>query len=227
MKFASPVYSKVSGSIAGITYSHNKGGMYTRARATPTNPSSPQQLAIRNGLQLTANAWSATLTQAQRDAWEVYAANVPLVNSLGESRNVSGNSMFNRSNTIRSQVGLSIVLAGPTTYTLATLTNPTVTGVASTGVISIAYTNTDTWAGATGGALLVYTSRPQSVGVKFYKGPYRYAGRINGASTPPTSPGTVTSPFALTAGQKVFVKIRATNADGRLSAAWLGSFLAS
>lgn len=227
MKFKSPVYSQTSGSIAGITYSRNKGGMYTRARAVPTNPKTAAQQAVRNGLQLTSSQWSNVLTSAQRSAWAVYAANVPLVDSLGESRVVSANAQYNRSNVIRLQVGLAVVENGPTNYTLATLTNPAVTGVASTGVISIAFTNTDPWATTTGGALLVFVSRPQSVGINFFKGPYQYAGRINGASTAPTSPGTVSSPFVLTAGQKVFVRILATNADGRLSAAWTGSFLAS
>lgn len=227
MKFKSQVYTQVSGSVGGLTYSHNKGGMYTRGRAIPTNPKTLQQQAVRNGLQLTSNAWSATLTAANRNAWNTYATNVPMTDSLGESRNISGNSMYNRSNVPRIQAGLTSVAAGPTTFTLATLTNPSVTGVASTGVVSVTFTNTDAWATAIGGALLIYISRPQSVGVTFFKGPYQYAGRINGAVSPPTSPGTVTSPFALAAGQRVFVQIRATNADGRLSAAWTGSFLAS
>lgn len=228
MKFKSQVYTQVSGSVGGLTYAHNKGGMYTRGRSIPTNPKTLQQQAVRNGLQLTSNAWSATLTSAQRDAWNTYAFNVPMVDSLGESRKVSGNAMYNRSNVIRIQAGLTSVAAGPTTFTLATLTNPTVSGVASTGVLTVGFTNTDTWATAVGGALLVYVSRPQSVGVTFFKGPYRYAGRVNGAVVPPTSPSTaITSPFALAAGQRVFVRILATNADGRLSAAWTGSFLAS
>lgn len=201
--------------------------MYTRARATPTNPKTPAQQAVRNGLQLAANAWANTLTTAQRNAWNTYAANVPLTDSLGEARNVSGNAMYNRSNIIRSQAGLSQIAAGPTVYTLATLTNPTVSGVGTTGVVTVTYTNTDTWAGTVGGALLVYVSRPQSPGITFFKGPYQYAGKINGAATPPTSPGTVTSPFALAAGQKVFVRILASNADGRLSAAWTGTFSAT
>jgi hypothetical protein len=227
VKFKSPVYSQTSGSIAGLTYSRNKGGMYTRARAIPTNPKTAAQQAVRNGMQLTSSQWSNVLTATQRSAWEVYAANVPLTDSLGEARTVSGNAMYNRSNIIRLQAGLAVVKDGPTNFTLATLTNPSVTGVASTGVISVTFTNTDLWATAVGGALLVFVSRPQSVGITFFKGPYQYAGRINGASTAPTSPGTVTSPFALTAGQKVFVRILATNADGRLSAAWTGSFLAT
>lgn len=227
MKFKSQVYTSVSGSVGGLTYSRNAGGMYTRGRAVPTNPKTAQQQAVRNAFGSLTGQWSNTLTPTQRAAWAVYAANVPLADKLGDSRLVSPIAQYLRSNTPRLQAGLTAVQTGPTNYTLAELTNPTATGVASTGVISIGFTNSDGWAIAAGGSLLVYVSRPQSVGVVFFNGPYRYAGRINGASTPPTSPGTVSAPFALTAGQQVFVRCIATNADGRLSAEWRGTFLAS
>lgn len=227
MKFKSQVYTSTSGSVGGLTYSRNAGGMYTRGRAVPTNPKTAQQQAVRNAFGSLTGQWSNTLTAPQRAAWTTYAANVPLADKLGDSRLVSPIAQFLRSNTPRLQAGLAVVAAGPTNYTLAEMTNPTATGVASTGIITVAYTNSDAWATATGGAMLLYVSRPQSLGVVFFNGPYRYAGRINGASTPPTSPGTVTSPFALTAGQQVFIRAIATNADGRLSAEWRASFLAS
>lgn len=227
MKFKSQVYTSTSGSVGGLTYSRNAGGMYTRARAVPVNPKTAQQQAVRNALSGLTSDWSNTLTAPNRDSWTTYAANVPLADKLGDSRLVSPLAMFLRGNIVRLQAGLTQVNAGPTIYTLASLSNPTVTGVASTGILTVTYDNSDAWATAAGGALLVYVSRPQSVGKVFFAGPYRYAGRINGASTPPTSPGTVTSPFTLTAGQRVFVRAVATNADGRLSADYRASFLAS
>lgn len=227
MKFKSPVYSSASGAIAGLVYSHNSGGLYTRSRAVPTNPSSPQQVAVRNAVAGLSNYWSSVLTAAQRDAWNVYAANVPLVGPLGDARQVSGIAQYVRSNVPRIQASLTRVDDGPSTFTVGSFTNPTLTGVASTGVISIAFTNTDDWANAAGGAMLVYTSRPQSVGITFFAGPYQYTGKIAGAATPPTSPATVTSPFTLTAGQKVFYRVEVSQADGRLSAAFRGSFNAT
>lgn len=75
--------------------------------------------------------------------------------------------------------------------------------------------------------MLLYFSRPQSVGINFFKGPYRFGFRVNGAATPPTSPATGTIPFVGAAGSQVFFLARATNADGRLSGAIRGSFLLS
>ena len=217
MKFTSPVYSGVSGSIAGLVYSHNAGGLYTRARSIPTNPGSAQQTAVRNALSGLASAWANTLTTAQRAAWAVYAANVPLIGPLGNARKVSGIAQFIRSNTPRLQAGLTEVDDGPTDYTLAAFVNPTITVTAASPEFSIVFDNTDTWATATGGAMLVYASRPQSPGINYFKGPYQLAGKIAGATVAPTSPQTLTSPFVLTAGQQVFFRVEVTNADGRLS----------
>jgi hypothetical protein len=55
------------------------------------------------------------------------------------------------------------------------------------------------------------------VSVNFFKGPYRYAGRINGAVSPPVSPQNVTWPFVVAVGQKVFAQFRCILADGRVS----------
>jgi len=90
----------------------------------------------------------------------------------------------------------------------------------------LTFTNTDTWATAVGGSLLVYSSRPQDVGISFFKGPYQFAGRVNGAGTAPTSPQNITTPFTLAAGQLVFVQFRAVNADGRISAIFRASIAA-
>jgi hypothetical protein len=80
------------------------------------------------------------------------------------------------------------------------------------------FTNTDTWATAVGGALLVFMSRGQSPTINSFKGPYRFAGKVAGAVSPPTSPQNITSPFTLAATQRVFVRFIAVTADGRVSA---------
>lgn len=222
MKFSSLVYAQTSGSVGGLTYAHNKGGLYTRARRVPVNPNSAQQSAVRDAVSAAVGRWTNTLTDAQRAAWETYAANVPLLDALGMSRNVSGINMYVRSNVPRIQVGLSPVDAGPTTFSLPDLTLPTYVVNAGADTVAVSYTNTDGWATAVGGALLIYASRQQSPTINFFAGPYRFAGRVNGAATPPTSPATITLPFAADSGNKVFFRAEATEADGRLSSSFRG-----
>jgi hypothetical protein len=200
----------------GITAAHNRGGMYFRARSSPTNPASSFQQDIRNFVSQLTAAWSNTLTQAQRDAWGVYSANQPLINRIGESRNPPGMAHFVRNNVPRLQGGLALADDAPTVFTLPAFTVTGVTASAATQLLSIAYTAGDAWEDDDGG-LLVLVSRPQSVGINFWKGPYRFADTIEGDATPPVSPQTVAAPFVFTAGQKLFTQIRASNPDGRLS----------
>lgn len=222
MKFKSALVTQSSGSVGGATFAHNQGGLYIRARSIPTNPSSAFQVAVRNNMATLSNAWSNILTAAQRAAWTTYAANVTLVNALGDAIHVSGIAMYNRTNTPRLQAGVSRLDAAPTTFNLGSFTNPTITCVASTGNLSIAFTNTDSWATAVGGYMLVYASRPQSPGINFFNGPYRFTGKIAGAVTPPTSPVTLATPFPVVAGQKVFFDVRVSQVDGRLSSDFRG-----
>lgn len=219
MKFKSPVYSETSGSIAGITYSHNRGGLYTRARSVPTNPNSPQQQAVRGFVASLTSAWHDTLTTTERAFWDWYAYYVPMPDKLGEPRNVGGIGMYIRSNVPRLQAGLDRVDQGPAIYNLGEFTAPEIVSVtAATGIASIGFTDADDWCDEDGSALLVLASRPQNVTVNYFKGPYRFAGLIEGdAITPPTSPLPITLPFTVGVGVRVFFQFRVTRADGRLA----------
>ncbi len=90
MKFQSPVYTAVSGSIGGITYGHNKGGMYARGRGTPTNETSVRQTATRAAFSLFAGKWTTALDQAQRDLWNTYAQNHTTEGPFGEEIYING-----------------------------------------------------------------------------------------------------------------------------------------
>lgn len=219
MKFKSSVYTQASGSVGGLTYSHNRGGMYTRARTIPTNPSSAYQAVIRGFVAALTSAWNDTLSAAQRAAWDVYAENVPMLDSLGESRNIGGLGHYVRSNVPRLQAGLDRVDDGPGTYNLGEFTNPTIDAVDATAdEIDVGFTAGDDWVGEDGAALLVLCSRPQNPGINYFTGPYRFADSIDGDSgTPPTSPASLTLPFSVVAGQKIFAQFRVSRADGRLS----------
>ena len=229
MKFKSQVYTAVSGSIGGITYSHNKGGMYTRARATPTNPSSAAQLAARNAFGAMALRWRETLSTAQRNSWENYAALTPVTDKLGEPVLLSGQQMYIRNNTQRVRSGLATVDPGPIGGGGTPLTTPVLSVSDAATTFSLAYTNTDDWAGATGGGLLIQASRQMAPTINFFKAPFRFAAKVDGAGTPPTSPATPTSPFADTysTGKRVYARCIAVSADGRISDAQIVTALVS
>lgn len=219
MKFSSQIYTAVSGSIGGVTYAHNQGGMYARGRAVPTNPNTAQQQVMRNAMGALTTAWLSVLTALQRTGWSTFAANVPLTDALGQARTIPPLSWYIKVNSLRLQTALTRIDAPPTVFELATMTLPVPTIVAAGTTVSVAFTNTDAWAGEVGGALLVYASRPQNATKNFFAGPYRFAGKISGAVSPPTSPAVITLPFSIgPTGSRMMFKFVAVRADGRPSA---------
>lgn len=221
MKFKSPIISQGSGKIGGAVYSHNRGGNYIRNWRTPTNPNTAQQQAVRNAMSQLQTRFAQTLTAAQRAAWAVFAVNVPVVNTLGDSINLTGQQWYIKSNVLRLQASVAAVDAGPTVFELATLTLPVPTITAAGTTVSLAFStgaSTDQWANEAGGYLLLYASRPQNPTINYFKGPYRFAAKVTGAASPPTSPAVITLPFVSgPTGSKQFFRAVAVRADGRPS----------
>ena len=216
--FKSSVLAQVSGSLGGLTFSRNRGGLYLRTRRIPVNPGTEDQQTVRGYFANLASAW-ANLTAAQRTAWATYAANVPVTNRMGDQINLTGQQMFIRNNAARMRLGLSAVASGPTDFSSATLTLPT-TGVnAADSGLTVQFTEADAWVGEDDAALGVYISTDKSPATEYHKGPYLLAGAILGDSvTPPTTPDTsLTSPYVHADGNSVFLRYIVVMADGRIS----------
>lgn len=216
MKFLSQVYSAVSGSVGGLTYSHNRGGMYARARAVPTNPNTDPQASARDAMRAGVIAWGA-LTQAVRDAWEDYAANVPMLDSLGASRPLSGQQQFLRTYLSRTAASMTIPATAPTNFNLGTFSQFNLIASATTDSVDVEFVTADAWASTLGGYASVSLGRQVGPGVNFYRGPFAIVGVIAGAPTPPTSPETFLYGNPLIAGNKLPVRIVVGQSDGRVS----------
>lgn len=222
MKLLQPQGSAgASGTAGGVTISRNRFGYYQRNKAIPVNPSTGFQNAVRSAFSTLAARWSL-LTSAQRTAWGTYSNAVPRNDVFGQPITLDGRQMYMACNSLRIQGGLDIVDNGPTVLTLPELTLPVPT-ITAGDPISLAFTNTDQWAGEVGGALLFYATNAKSPQTNYCRGPYRFAGKVSGAGTPPTSPQTLTAPFAYVEGQRVFWKAVAVTADGRISAPSFGN----
>jgi len=229
--FKSQNMTSASGSVGGVTYTRTRSGMTIRARANPVQPNSSAQLQVRNALTTLVNRWTEVLTAAERAAWDLYAANVPVINPLGDSVFITGQNWYIANNTPRLQAdakisgsALGVVDTAPPIFDRGVLTTPVPSSLsAGSDNVSIAYTNTDGWAIAEGGALLIYMGQPINDSRKFFKGPFRLVGAVAGAATPPTSPATIGSlstlgyPFATGAFQGVYWKFTATDAYSRLT----------
>lgn len=174
MKFLSQVYTAVSGSIGGVTYSRNRSGMYTRGRATPVNPNTIRQQVVRSSMASLVVYWAETLTSPQRAAWADYADNTPVTDSLGQSQTLTGQQMFLRTNIVALQVGGSIISAAPTNFDfgqpVTDVTSIVVAGGTCTTTFSVGGGGTsDT------GTKIMQIGVAQNPGRTFFKGPYQQA----------------------------------------------------
>lgn len=222
MKYKSQILTEASGSVGGLTFSHNRGGLYTRARSIPTDPATALQAAIRASMAALSARWRGTLTNAQRSAWDDYALATPLLDTLGEPRNVGGIGMYQRGNVLVIQSGVveGVVDDGPVVDGLPALNAVTVIqdGAAS---IEVTFDDTQPWADEDGAVLLVFQSPSKNAGINFYKGPYRFAGGIEGDSlAAPTSPVSLTpTPFTYVDGDHGFARAVLVRVDARVSLA--------
>lgn len=219
MLFKPFIGAQLSGSMGGVTASHNKGGSYFRQRVVPVNPGTPPQTQVRSAMGQFAARWTNGLTASQRTAWDTYALNVPLLNRLGESVTVTGLNMYQRSNIPRAQNGLPIVDDGPTIFNLGDFTEPTIDSFTNPTALSLGFTEADAWVGEDDAAMLIYGSRDTGVAINFFKGPYRkYDVQLLGdTAAPPTSPFAGVNPFNISAGNQIFLKVAVTRVDGRYS----------
>jgi hypothetical protein len=150
-----------SGSYQGITSSRNRFGQYVRTRATPVNPRSSFQGAVRDRLSLNATTWRS-LTTIQRAGWESLGAQIQRNDSLGQTYTLNGFAAYCLVNNNNLTAGNATVASAPSWASPGNIATATVTLTAA--VFSIAYTVTPLPAGA---RLLAFASGPTSAGRMF------------------------------------------------------------
>jgi hypothetical protein len=164
--------------------------------------------------------WSDTLTIAQRAAWAVFAAAVSTKNKLGETIYLSGFNQFVKSNIALVNGGKAMVAAGPVVLELPGEDTAFASAIdAGTSLITLTFDEEKDWCDEDEAHLIVQMGLPKAAGVNFFGGPWRHAGVIDGDNAaPPTTPDTsLTVPFVVGNGQKVWTRAKIQRADGRLS----------
>jgi len=104
----------IRGTIGGTIYSANKSGPYARRWSKGSNPMTIGQTVQRARMTSHATYWQA-LSQAQRDAWDDYAADPAqeLTNSLGEAYYATGYNWFVRINNHRFSTAEARITTAP------------------------------------------------------------------------------------------------------------------
>jgi hypothetical protein len=169
-------------------------------------------MAARAATSNASTQWSA-LTAGQREAWNLYAASVPLIDRLGAQIQVSGINMFVRSGVPRIMAGLDMVLDGPTELSLGT-TPSLVNGVVDVSLGQVIVDGHQAEAIA-GDYLLVSVTRPVGGSRTPAHEPTHFLGAEEFVAGIATSTLPAFFPYSL--GQAARIWGRITFADGRLS----------
>lgn len=222
MQYLSAITTQASGSAGGLTASHNQYKRYLRARTIPVDPATAPQLRMRRRFATISQWWQRLLSQSQRDAWDLYAANVLMSNALGDDCHWTGRHHFFAAN-LAVEFARPPALArlpGPTTFNRSHNAAPSFTRLVFPPLIMMHFDTTDAWVHEQQGFLIVYVSRLLTTTVNFFKGPYSYAMHLHGDPiAPPTSPTPVMNPGLFTPLSRWYFRTISTRADGRVAPA--------
>ena len=194
------------GKIGGHVLSRNKGGAYIRTKVTPNNPSSTDQVTIRNNFTASSQAWKG-LTAAQRLEWNNAVMNFVATDIFGDQKVLSGFQLYCRINNNLRLIGGTPITTPPTPAAVPAFTS--FSAAAANG----AQTVTLTYAPAIGATetVVVYGTAALSPGVSFVKSELRKFDTILTADASPFSIETeYIAKFGAVgaAGQKIFFEMQ-------------------
>lgn len=192
-----------SGSQADQTFSRNRFGQYVRRRASPVQPRTAAQVAVRARMATNAAAWRS-LTDAQRADWLSLGAQITRTDAIGQTYTLNGFMAYCSVNNNKLAAGDAAVSVPPALTTPPTLLTSTVTLTSS--AFSVAYTATPLAAGV---RLFIFASPQQSAGRKF-NGRYQLiAVTAAAAASPANILAAYTAIFgAPVTGNRVFLSLQ-------------------
>lgn len=202
-----------SGKLGGQVFAKNRGGSYVRTKATPLNPQTSSQMAIRGIFASISSAWSS-LTEGSRLSFNNFVADYARTDIFGDLRNPSGKALFQRLNqnlVLTYQPQITVCVA-PEVVPFANL--DAVNGDVSDQVLEIS-----TLGDTTGSKVMIWATPSLSQGKSFVKNDLRLISVIDGAVTIETDIwGYYSAKFgAPTAGANIHVGVRVVNANGQAS----------
>ena len=201
-----------SGSVAGTTSSRNSFGQYRRTRATPVNPATAFQQAVRSRLANNSQNWR-DLTSIDRYGWAVLGSQVVRNDSLGQSYTLTGFQCYCLVNNNNLAAGNAVVSTPPAHVPpdpIATVT-PTITAA----TFSVAFTPTPMGAGER----IFISCSPQRSAGRSFEGDFRL---ISVSAAAGTSPSNIFSAYQARFGNpivggRIFVSVQ------RYALGWLST----
>jgi hypothetical protein len=243
MKMTPSLAGSYSGSVGGLTASHNKGGAYFRRRSVPVDPQSTYQARVRDSFANLSQAWNVTLTAIQRAEWDTYAQNTTVIDSLGQSIQLSGINWYIGNNTPRVQSGALFTAFGAPFAATARVDSapvvfergiaPVIASAGGGGAFGADTFNVNWTTAIADTVIFIFLGPPVNPAITFFKGPYLMVagdgtGTVTNLDVTLTDTTAYTDRYGLPAtGQRTFGYIRRShNLDGaRLSSRVPFSFI--
>lgn len=110
-----PIVADIRGSVGDVTFSRNQGGIIARTRQGPAGLPTPNQIEVTDAMTLLSQAWSADLTDAQRNTWRQYAHQFPETNRWGTPSLTNGYCRFISINFLHAQQAAAVLTQDPPT----------------------------------------------------------------------------------------------------------------
>lgn len=203
------IVADIRNKLNGSVFSKNRYGAYVRTKVTPVNPQSTSQQNARAILGSLAQTWR-TLTEPQRQSWIDAAPNFPFSDIYGNSKILSGSTLFQKLNNTLSSNEVQINLLAPSPSQIPNLALASLTATAGTQLLSLDFAPSPIPANT---ILIIESTGNVPPGISFVKNKFR---KISTASSSDTSPANLTSDFtdvhgSLVIGQKIFVRVKVLN----------------
>lgn len=198
-----------SGSYQGLTSSRNRFGQYFRTRATPVNPRTTFQTAVRGTFATLSATWR-TLTDEVKAGWNSLGLQMSRKDSLGSQYNLTGQEAY-------VSVNSNLVNAGQTTLgTAPSLSTPDAVVIGditvNSGTLTVAFTPTPVGANET---VNLYGSPQRSPGVSFEKDLRLLMSGTLAQTGTLSAIGSYTARFgAPVTGNKIFFGLERVNTSG-------------
>jgi hypothetical protein len=203
------IVADIRNKLNGSVFSKNRYGSYVRTKVTPVNPQTTSQQNVRSILSTLAQQWR-TLTQAQRQSWIDAAPNFPFRDIYGNSKILSGSTLFQKLNNNLLQAGADIITGAPTPAEIPAIALTALTAAAGTPAMSLTFTPTPVPAD---NMIVLEATGNVPPGINFVKNKFRRIGIIDAAGTSPDNILAIWQAVHgdLVAGQKVFVRAKMLN----------------
>lgn len=104
--------TEFAGSVGGVTFLRNASGPIAKLRSNPPVNPSPDQSTYQTNMAIVVAYWP-TLSQANKDLWDAFAAAHDHTTPWGETKTLSGYQWFMSCNLHRAKINLSPISSPP------------------------------------------------------------------------------------------------------------------